>query len=155
MPHSSHYALLLLALSTIAYAEEQDYSHRVCSLEHPQLENAVYTAQGGTGCSWSIKSGGTLSLNVIDSELEGAVEQARQTLGQIQEKYKQYPDVAVKREALGVCKEDEYLEASASGDASGLAWARCDDLLLALHFEGTGAVEIAKAMASAARDAKW
>lgn len=156
MPRLFHATLLLLALSSAAQAEDQDYSHRVCSLEHPQLEAATYTSQGmDTGCSWTIKGGGSLSLTIRDSELDTGVEQSRQMLSQIQETYKQHPEVTVKRAELGVCKSDEYLELSAPGDASGLAWARCDDLMLVLIFAGPEGLGVAKAMASAARDAKW
>lgn len=148
--------LLLLALSSAAQAEDQDYSHRVCSLEHPQLEAATYTSQGlGTGCSWTIKGGGSLVLTVSDSELDAGIEQSRKMFDELQQSYKEYPEVTVTRSALGVCKEDEYFEVSALGNASGMIWARCDGHLLGLIFEGTEGLAVAKAMAAAARDAKW
>ena len=148
--------LLLLALSSAAQAEDQDYSHRVCSLEHPQLDAATYTSQlNGSGCLWKIKGGGSLVLTVSDTDLDNVSEQMRQMLNQMQASVAEYPEVKVERAALGVCEGDDYVEVSALGDSSGFSWARCGKRLLGTAFEGPQGQALAKAMTAAARDAKW
>lgn len=143
--------LLALVASGVSAA---DYSAQVCALTHPQLSDAVEINEGaGSGCQWSTPDGGVFSLTVGDSNLEQTAAQLGGEIDQLQASFDGVLGVKLSRGAIGLCPGDQLFEATARGQSTVMALARCGERLLFISAEGAGTPEISRAMLKAAQAA--
>lgn len=140
----------------MAWAATQDYSAQVCGLKHPQLSDGVpVNEDGSTGCRWSTPDGGFLSLTIDDSRRNEISTRITEELNQTQDNFNGVLGVTVTRAELGVCPGDDMLEINARGQSTVTGWTICGERIMVVSAEGAGVLDIARAMAQAARDGGW